>query len=57
MLKITQILLQSQKNNLDLVGDPGVGKRKVKAGWILKGTRTALKALDGRFQFCEQSAS
>ena len=26
MLKITQILLQSRKNNLILVGEPGVGK-------------------------------
>jgi ATP-dependent Clp protease ATP-binding subunit ClpA len=26
MLKITQILLQSRKNNLILVGGPGVGK-------------------------------
>jgi ATP-dependent Clp protease ATP-binding subunit ClpA len=26
MLKITQILLQGRKNNLILVGEPGVGK-------------------------------
>ncbi len=26
MLKITQILLQSRKSNLILVGEPGVGK-------------------------------
>jgi ATP-dependent Clp protease ATP-binding subunit ClpA len=33
MLKITQILLQSRKNNLILVGDPGVGKTGIVEGF------------------------
>jgi ATP-dependent Clp protease ATP-binding subunit ClpC len=33
MLKITQILLQSRKNNLILVGEPGVGKTGIVEGF------------------------
>jgi ATP-dependent Clp protease ATP-binding subunit ClpC len=33
MLKITQVLLQSRKNNLILVGDPGVGKTGIVEGF------------------------
>ena len=34
MLKITQILLQSRKSNLILVGEPGVGKTGIVAGFV-----------------------
>jgi ATP-dependent Clp protease ATP-binding subunit ClpA len=33
MLKITQVLLQSRKNNLILVGEPGVGKTGIVEGF------------------------
>jgi ATP-dependent Clp protease ATP-binding subunit ClpA len=33
MLKITQILLQSRKNNLIFVGEPGVGKTGIVEGF------------------------
>jgi ATP-dependent Clp protease ATP-binding subunit ClpA len=33
MLKITQILLQSRKNNQILVGEPGVGKTGIVEGF------------------------
>ena len=33
ILKITQILLQSRKNNLTLVGEPGVGKTGIVEGF------------------------
>ncbi len=57
MLKITQILLQSRKNNLILVGEPGVGKTGIVEGFAQLLTEGKLPKELGRPAVIEISLS
>ena len=55
MLKITQVLLQSRKNNLILVGEPGVGKTGIVEGFAQRMAEGKLPETLGRAAVIEIS--